>query len=218
MNDNMKQLVIPRIDNIGEIAEISTILDTLEKNPIDCVNWQEFPYKPEVVYAMAYDANHLFLKYYVTEKHACAVASTTNGRVWEDSCCEFFCSFNDDGKYYNLEINCIGVKLLGWHPDSKTSIHLPESQIQAIKAVSSLGDKPLSVKGDIDWNLTLIIPATVFTEHPNLKFNKEMQFRANFFKCGDKTETPHFLTWNAVKTSKPSFHQSDSFGTIVLGN
>jgi hypothetical protein len=34
--------------------------------------------------------------------------------VHEDSCVEFFISFEEDSSYYNLEINCIGTCLFGY--------------------------------------------------------------------------------------------------------
>ena len=212
----LKQLVIPYLNNNGNIEEVSKSLDAQFKILIDKTNWLEYPYKPKISFAMAYDSHHLFLKYYITEKNACAVTSQINGPVWEDSCCEFFCSFDDSETYYNIETNCIATILAGWHPNKESSVLLPESKIQTIKAVSSLGNSPMSVKGIIKWELTLIIPASVFIGHPKLKFVKGMSFRANFYKCGDKTEIPHFLSWNPIKTLKPDFHQPEYFGKIMI--
>ena len=40
--------------------------------------------------------------------------------------------------------------------------------------------------------------------------------RANFYKCGDKTAHPHFLSWNPVVSSKPDFHRPECFGELIL--
>ena len=41
-------------------------------------------------------------------------------------------------------------------------------------------------------------------------------FRAHFYKCGDKLQQPHFLSWNAIGNPKPNFHLPQFFGTIVF--
>ena len=37
-----------------------------------------------------------------------------------------------------------------------------------------------------------------------------------FYKCGDKTAHPHFLSWNPVGTPAPDFHRPDFFGELIL--
>jgi hypothetical protein len=75
---------------------------------IDKVNWPDaYPYKPELYVAAAICEDALLLHYKVKEEKSAAVETKDNGRVWEDSCCEFFCSFDEKG-YYNIESNCIG--------------------------------------------------------------------------------------------------------------
>ncbi len=37
---------------------------------------------------------------------------------------------------------------------------------------------------------------------------------ANFYKCGDKLRTPHFLSWNKIEIEKPDFHRPDFFGEL----
>ena len=32
-----------------------------------------------------------------------------------------------------------------------------------------------------------------------------MSIRANFYKCGDELQKPHFLSWNPIKIEKPDF-------------
>lgn len=43
-----------------------------------------------------------------------------------------------------------------------------------------------------------------------------MAIHANFYKCGEKTEYPHFGVWKHPGTPKPDFHRPESFGEIVL--
>ncbi|WP_350005689.1 carbohydrate-binding family 9-like protein, partial [Phocaeicola dorei] len=41
-----------------------------------------------------------------------------------------------------------------------------------------------------------------------------MVVRANFYKCGDELQKPHFLSWSPIKIEKPDFHRPDFFGLL----
>ncbi len=43
-----------------------------------------------------------------------------------------------------------------------------------------------------------------------------MTARANFYKCGDKQHTPHFLSWNKIDLPEPCFHCPEFFGKILF--
>jgi len=57
------------------------------------------------------------------------------------------------------------------------------------------------------------IPTSIFVHHPNLTFDK-LQAKANFFKCGDDTQQPHFLSWQPIDTPRPDFHRPEFFGFL----
>jgi hypothetical protein len=40
------------------------------------------------------------------------------------------------------------------------------------------------------------------------------EIKANFYKCGDELQTPHFLSWNPIEIDQPDFHRPDFFGTL----
>ena len=41
-----------------------------------------------------------------------------------------------------------------------------------------------------------------------------VSWKANFYKCADKTSHPHWLTWSVVDYSRPNFHLPEFFGTL----
>jgi hypothetical protein len=214
----VKQLFIPKINTkTTDLIKISHLLDQDgTKGAIDVINWQKYPYKPEVGFTMAYNPKNLFIRFYVREKHIRAMETLPNGNVWEDSCCEFFCAFDDQG-YYNIETNCIGTQLIGWGEKRENRGRLNDQTINAVMKESSLERKILEPQtGNFNYQLTLMIPASTFVAHPGLKFKPGMQFKANFYKCGDKTPEPHFLSWNAIRVEQPDFHRPEFFGTIEL--
>ena len=210
--------MIPFIDIHPSSPEyIKYILDQKgAKGEIDQINWSAFPYKPEVKFGMAYNENFLFLVFYIQEQYIRALEVEPNGKVWEDSCSEFFLSFDNTG-YYNIETNCIGTQLVGFGKNRHNRTHLPNDAIRSIIAHSSLDSHPIEPQtGHFDYQLSLIIPATSFRFHPDLKFKPGMQINGNFYKCGDKTDQPHFVSWNPISTNEPDFHQPDFFGILKL--
>jgi hypothetical protein len=198
--------------------DLEMISEKLDKHGpgelIDTLNWENYKYKPEVRFNIAYSDQEIFLKYYVREEFVKAEKTQSNQRVCEDSCVEFFVSPTDDGIYYNFEFNAIGVCLLGSGTSRKDSTRAPVSVIDGIRRIGSSGNMPFKERqGKFFWTITLAIPTEVFFRH-SLKNLKGKLFRANFYKCGDKLTQPHYLTWNPVETINPDYHQPDFFGML----
>jgi hypothetical protein len=212
----MQKLTISKMKMPLGIEKITKKLDSLKKAKIEMINWDEFPYLPDVQFVAAYNEDHFFLKYYISEEHAKAVTNYNNGPVWEDSCCEFFCAFDDSG-YYNLETNCIGAQLLGWHGKDGSKEQAGDSIMAHLQKSSTLGNKVPFSANNIQWQLTLVVPVSVFFKHKGLKLTEGMKFKANFYKCGDKTNIPHFVSWNPIQWPEPNFHRPEFFGMVELG-
>lgn len=181
---------------------------------LEMVNWDEFPYHPEVSVQIAYNEEELFLQYQVNEQSVKAEIAESNGRVWTDSCVEFFLSPEGNDEYYNLEINCIGTILLGFRRKGEPAVHASEEQIASIRRTSSLGDSPFPERKEAtSWQITVAIPWGTFFKH-DLKSVPEKKFRGNFYKCGDELSVPHFVSWTRIKTPQPSFHNPEFFGGL----
>lgn len=181
---------------------------------LEMANWEEFPYRPEVTVQIAYNENELFLQYHVNEQSVKAATTKSNGRVWTDSCVEFFLSPEGNDDYYNLEMNCIGTALLGFRKKGEGAVHATDEQISTIRRISSLGDLPFPEKKKLtEWTITIAVPWEVFFKH-NLKPVSGRKMRGNFYKCGDELSVPHFVSWTKIKTEKPSFHEPAFFGGL----
>jgi hypothetical protein len=198
-----------------ELKEISSWFDKRNKKiEIDTINWPEYNYTPEVDLAIAYSDLEIFLKFYITEKYFKAEKTESNQMVCEDSCVEFFVSPANDGIYYNMEFNGIGTCLLGSGTRREDNKQADPAIIKKIRRLSSAGLMPLKEKeGQFSWTLTLAVPFRIFFHH-NIKDVIGKTFRANFYKCGDKTKVPHYVTWSPVDTVKPDYHQPEYFGKI----
>lgn len=182
----------------------------LEANPIDTVNWNEFPYMPEVSFKIAHSDKAVAVMFEVSEDNVKAVTTESNGPVWEDSCVEFFIKHPVKPGYMNIEINCIGTALAAYRTSRNDASHFPEEKIASIRRVCSLPHEPVDIheKGK-KWWLIEVVPFELLGIE-----GKPESLRANFYKCGDKCETMHFLSWNPIGIPQPDFHRPDFFGEI----
>lgn len=193
------------------IESVSLFLDRLEKHPLNFTPWLSYPLKPEVYFSIAHTNDTILLKYYVREKSIRAMINTINGNVWEDSCVEFFISFDDSG-YYNFEFNCIGTALVGFGKEKSERELLTVENISKIKYQANIFNIPDDCN-NIKWELTLVIPGSTFTYHKLNAFILKGA-RANFYKCGDGLQEPHFVTWANIISKEPNFHLPEFFGSL----
>lgn len=200
-----------------EVCELPDLLDK-EKigfQPIDKVNWAtDYPYRPKVEFRMAHTDNAILLHFQVKEGSVRAKYGEDNGSVWTDSCVEFFSVPAADGIYYNIECNCIGTILVGAGPERNNRERAPQEVMDKVQRWASLGRKPFIERvGECNWEVALIIPYTVFFKHQITSLDGKT-LTANFYKCGDELQTPHFVSWNPIGIEKPDFHRPDFFGTL----
>ena len=215
----MKNLVIKKIETGAvEASAVPALFDAqgIEWNTIACVNWAEFPYQPEVKFRAAHTGDAILLHYQVTEASVRAVALTDDGRVWEDACVEFFLSPEGNDFYYNFECNCATKLLLHGGPAGGERPTASEEVLKSVKRWSSLGAEPFEERvGECTWEVALVIPASAIFRHEIDSLNGKTM-RANFYKCGDLLQTPHFLSWAPIDLPKPKFHCPEFFGEVVF--
>lgn len=176
---------------------------------------------PRVAFRIAYDADALYLFYKVKEYAVRAVARHHGDIVCGDSCVEFFFSPSEDlsAGYFNLEMNCGGTTLLHYHFSDGSRIH--KTTAREFRGATVSTSLPHLVdperKGPLVWTLTARIPFKVLQRvHPFSTPVSGTVWRANFFKCGDKTTRPHWLAWAKVNRTEPAFHVPEAFGRMVF--
>lgn len=213
----MNQLIIKKLEVASvSVADLSPLMDkeNIEFHAIDNVNWASYPYKPKVKFRIAHSQQGILLNYQVEEEAVRAKYGEDNGSVWTDSCVEFFLIPANDGIYYNIETNCVGTVLIGTGSSRNGREHASLETLSHIQRWSSLGRESFEVKeGQCSWELSLIIPYSVFFKH-TIETLQGTTVKANFYKCGDELPTPHFLSWNRIEIEKPDFHRPDYFGEL----
>lgn len=199
-------------DDLRSVEDISNVLDAHERRPIRHAPWSAGAKQPQASFALAYGTDDIYLKYYVNEHTLKAEYSKFNDPVFEDSCVEFFIAFDDDASYYNLEFNCMGTSRAqyGQHKTGRTFI--PVNLLKTIRHQTLVKS---TVVGNIQWELTLCIPKTIFKFHPALSL-EQSKAKVNLFKCGDGLPEPHFLCWNRIEAQQPEFHLSRFFKEITF--
>jgi hypothetical protein len=141
--------------------------------------------------------------------------------VYEDSCVEIFLQPKPDRGYLNFEMNAGGA-LLASHvtdhrrtPDGFTAFtRLPEEDGRRVEVRSSL--PPVvdpEVDGPLDWELAFFIPTALLEKHVGpIGPLGGQSWRANLYKCGDRTSHPHWASWSPVDAL--NFHLPHCFGTL----
>ena len=209
----MKNLKIKMLSSVPEELDYFSLaakMVDLEWNNIQESSWQElYPYSPLVKFQIGYNETHIILHFQVQEEFLKAQYIRPNENVWEDSCVEFFISFDERKTYFNLEFNSLGTGLIGYGPAiKKDRTRLSAAEIQQVEAFTSIQ----STSGIKRWQEILLIPISIFNlENDSIK---NRIAHANFYKCGDGLPNPHFISWNKIDHSSPNFHLPEFFGEI----
>lgn len=214
----MKTTKIQDIPNLKQISTIEDFKAVFAKakphQSIDQVNWSEsFPAKPDTNFVIARSKDSLFIHYQVKEQQIKAIYTKDQDPVWQDSCVEFFCQLPGRETYFNFEFNCIGTCLATERKGRTEDVQpLSPEKMAQIKRYPSLGKTSFEEqKGNFEWTLTVEIPFEIL----GLDAAKLPEsIKGNFYKCGDETSVPHYVSWNPIHLEKPDFHRPDFFGEL----
>lgn len=214
----MNEIIVPFISFDGtNTEEIKAVFKSgkAAKYAISSCNWpSQFPYKPDVTVEIAHNGSHIILNYLVTEKEL-RMTQPDDGNIWEDSCVEMFIMpFPESGIYYNFEINCAGNMLIGLGKDRSTRFRLNQLMLDMVGRRVAVN--PQNNDGSNTWNLMVSIPKDIFVVNKFIETLSGLKCRGNFYKCGDKLQDPHFLSYAPIKTENPDFHRPEFFCDIIF--
>ncbi|MBN1436746.1 MAG: carbohydrate-binding family 9-like protein [Sedimentisphaerales bacterium] len=177
---------------------------------------------PQVQAKICYDSENLYVIFRVEDRYVRAVAEKHEDIVCWDSCVEFFfCpqSRTDQG-YFNLETNCGGTMLFHYQTGRGENTQIVSDQHRdQIEMATTL---PRIVEPEITtpttWMIEYRLPVNILSGYTAVVDQPApgVKWRANFYKCGDKTSHRHHLTWALVEKDRPDFHLPKFFGTIIF--
>ena len=119
-------------------------------------------------------------------------------------------AFGADGCYFNFEINPNACLELGFGLDRKNRVRLcHKAELETFRL--------RCVRTTDGWVAEYRLPLDFFRLfYPALRFVPGVRFRGNCYKCGDRTEHPHYLAWNPVNIPSPDFHRPEFLGEMIL--
>lgn len=202
----MNKYTVKIIDNESEI-------DGVPKAHLTVYPWKlPGDYRPKTFAQAAIVKGKGFLvKMTCYEKNPKAVITEFYSTVCFDSCMECFFMMGEGGKYVNLEMNSAGVSHIGLGEGRHGRVPVTDF-IHAFPPIRNTKDSE-------KWTAAALF---TFDELEALFGVKEEElvkgysFRANFYKCGDKTEFEHYGMWSKVDWPTPDFHRPEFFGEMVI--
>lgn len=187
-------------------------IDFIEKNftliPINIQNWEEYYNfsSPKINAYIAYSANAITLLFKGEYAEFAATYKEDNSQTHEETCVEFFVSFDERHTYYNFEFNALTACR------SSYGKRRPERELRSKTELAIIKRDTFyfSKDGRICWNLLVTIPNLIFSPNNINTFEgKTMYF--NLCSCFDKANKLYYLTAFPIKTPKPSYHEPTYF-------
>jgi hypothetical protein len=213
-----------RVKNIKSSARADETWDTAPWNTIPSLMLDHHMgprtgHFPRTEAKLCFDVETLCLMFRVEDQYVRAVAEQYQDNVFEDSCVEFFFTPGTDVSkgYFNLEMNCGGAILFHFQTGrGKNRVIVPEKECETISCRSSLPRRvDPEIQEPVTWTVSYRLPLCLLEPYTRVTPpGPGVQWRANFYKCGDKTSHPHWLTWSPVNVPRPDFHRPEFFGTL----
>ncbi|MFO7569478.1 MAG: carbohydrate-binding family 9-like protein [Smithellaceae bacterium] len=190
---------------------------------VGCVRPEGGPHQPRTLCKLLYNDECLFGIFRVEDQYVRCIHRQFQSDVWKDSCVEMFVQPNGCRGYFNFEFNCGGALLASYvtreaRVAGKLAEFIPlaqEDDMQIRRAASLPPVVEPEITEPLVWILEFSLPFSVLEKQIGPRGPvKDQVWRANFYKCGNETSHPHWLSW--MPLSARNFHEPASFGTITF--
>ena len=156
-----------------------------------------------------HDGQYLYVRLRAREEKIRAEYTAPLSPVHLDSCLEFFFMPEGSDRYFNFEVNPNGCLWAGFSRSREEKAALYRRDMDELFQI-----RP--AKTADGWEVSYRIPLSFLRLFlPEFAFAGVL--RANVYKCGDRTEREHYLSWNPVTSETPDFHRPQDFGRMVFG-
>ena len=181
--------------------------------------WTGNGYEPRVEARLCWSARFLHVRFDVEEDRVRVRHTRFQDPVWKDSCVELFVDAFPEllRGYVNFEANAVGAFLIAFGLDRGHRRPLAKAELRGFRAKASLISPVDGPVADGHWALAYRVPLALFRALYGREVEPGQTSAANFYKCGDETEFPHYGAWSPVGTPKPDFHRPEFFGRLVFG-
>lgn len=183
--------------------------DNVAKEELLCQPWHTVAHI-RTWFQLCWNEQGLHIRMQSIEKNILCRFDGLLDSVCRDSCMEFFFSPQPDGRYINIEINPNGALYAGICFNRNQYTRLVRTDMQNVLQLHTF-------TAEDGWGIEYTVPLSFLSLfYPDLTLYAGKQMRANFYKCGDDTITPHYITWSPVGTPDPDYHQPAYFGKLIL--
>lgn len=185
---------------------------------VDRYLWLENGYRPRVEARLCWSPRFLYVRFRVEEKRVRVRYTKFQDPVYKDSCVEFFVDMFPAKRlgYVNFEMNAAGTLLAAFGPDRNHRTPLWPEDLAGL-AVDAMIPGPVDGEYGADaWTLEYRVPTGLFRSLYGEDITPGHRAAANFYKCGDETDVPHYGAWSPVGTPSPDFHRPEFFGELVF--
>ena len=180
-------------------------------------------HRPHARFRLLHDDASLYVKFEVQDRYVRSAQTTYQGPVCTDSCVEFFVQPVLDRGYFNFEINAGGMLLLFYIEDATRvpggfARYQPVSaewgrQVQIWHSLPAVVDPEIA--DPVTWGIGCRVPLALLEAYAGpLGERSDQVWRANFYKCGDRTSHPHWGSWAPLTAL--NFHLPECFGELVF--
>lgn len=178
-------------------------------------------HRPRVRARLLHDDDGICGVFRVEDRYVRSVHVGFGDPVHEDSCVEIFLQPRAGRGYLNFEMNCGGTLSASHITDHRrvpggfaAFTPLSEQEAGSVLVRSSLPRRlEPEVASPLDWQLAFYVPLGLLERYVGrLGPLSGQTWRANLYKCGDRTSHPHWAAWAPV--SALNFHLPECFGTL----
>jgi hypothetical protein len=179
---------------------------------------------PKTQCKLLYNEKGIYGLFRVEDKYVRSVSTKFQDGVCTDSCVEFFVGPEGGEGYLNFEFNCGGNMLVFQVIDPRRTEKglakynvLTEDDVDGMEQFTTMPEvvEP-EITEPVTWRRGFFIPFSVFKKTTGMQ-EKELSdqtWRANLYKCADKTSHPHWASWQPL--TETNFHLPECFGEITF--
>ncbi len=190
---------------------------------IACVRPESSDHRPETTLKVLYDQDGLYGIYQVHDHYVRVTHLGYQAPVCLDSCVEFFCKPPVGPGYFNLEMNAGGSFWFSYVRNPRRT----EDGFEDFSMVDEKYGKLIQVKTTLPemveperrepltWVAQFQLPFAAMEPYcGTIDTTRDREWKANFYKCGDETSHPHWISW--VPVHSLNFHLPECFGDMEL--
>ncbi len=185
---------------------------------IDHYLWLANGYEPRVEARLCWSPRFLHVRFRAEELRIRVRYTKFQDPVYKDSCVELFVDMFPAKRlgYVNFETNAAGTLLAAFGPDRSRRTPLWPEDLAGFAVEGTVSGPVDGEHGADAWTVEYRVPMGLFGKIYGEDVVPGHRAAANFYKCGDETERPHYGAWSPVDTPAPDFHRPEFFGELLF--